>query len=92
MWNENAVDHYCRAMEMREISDLDWWNYLALELGAWYLVISVLSSGDNFNTSDKYFFFDQDDERMISFSTKQELIDKIEEDFFIETIMNCKED
>ena len=92
MWNESAVDHYCRYMEMREIGDLDWWSDLARELGAWGLVDAVLSSGDRFNTSDKYFFFDQDEGYMISFSTKQELIEKIEEDFFIDTIMNYEED
>ena len=88
MWNRIACDHYCRFMEMREMGDLEWWNTLSNELGAWGLVQAVLSSGGLFNDSDKYFFFDQDNEQMISFSTKQELIEVMGNDFFIENMLN----
>jgi hypothetical protein len=41
-----------------------------------------------FNNSDYWFFLDEEEMRVISFSTKQELIEQIGEDFFIETLMN----
>lgn len=87
-WNESAVDHYCKAWEIHEMGDEDWWNYLSNELGAWDLIQAVLSAGEHFNDSDKYFFYDEDCNHMRSFSTKQELIEQIGDDFFIENLTN----
>ena len=86
MWNESACDHYQRNWEMHGMEEESWWNHLSSELGAWNLVQAVLSSGENFNDADDYFFYDEDCSVVRSFSTKQELIEQIGDDFFIETL------
>ena len=88
MWNESACDHYCRLQKMYSMDDLVAWNALARELGGWDLVHAVLQSDGNFNDLDKYFFYDVDCGHMRSFSTKQELIEQIGDDFFIEHLSN----
>lgn len=88
MWNESAADHYERAYEIHEIDDEPWWEWLMKESGGWNFVVSLLNSGEHFNITDKYFFFDVDGEHLVSFSSKQEFIEAVEEDFFINEIMN----
>lgn len=90
-WNEHACDHYCRLFEIHEMGDEEWWNHLASKLGGWNLANAVLNSFDNFNNSDMWFFYDDDNEYFVSFSTKQEMLDVIGEDFFIENLMNEEE-
>lgn len=88
MWNKSACDHNCRHMQMRKMSDLEWWNTLSNELGAWDLLNVVLHSYEHFNNSDMYFFYDKDNWQMVSFSTKQDLFEIIGDDFFVETLLN----
>ena len=35
LWNDKAVDHYCRCIEIHKMSDLEWWDRLASEIGGW---------------------------------------------------------
>lgn len=89
MWNESAADHYMRAYEIHEIDDDKWWEWIVKEAGGFNFVYDLLSSGDRFNLTDMYFFYDADSSgNFISFSTKQEFIEVVEEDFFINEIMN----
>ena len=87
-WNKSAVDHYCRLYEIHKMSDTEWWNHLSNELGAWNLLQAVLSSGERFNDSDMFFFYDEDNEQVMSFSTKQEFLEIVGDDFFIENMTN----
>ena len=87
MWNEKAVDQYCREMAINAMDCEQWWNTLSEYLGAWDLIHVVLNAGDNFNDTDLYFFYDKDAGYMNSFSTKQELVDKVGKQFFIDQIM-----
>lgn len=91
-WNKSACDHYCRFWEIHEMGDENWWNQLSEHLGAWNLIQAVLSSGEQFNDSDMWFFYDEDYCHMVSFNTKQELIEQIGEDFFIENLTNEEEE
>lgn len=86
LWNDKAVDHYCREMAINEMSCEQWWNTLSEYLGAWDLIHVVIQSGDNFNDSDMFFFFDKESGCMRSFSTKDEMIQQIGEDFFIDQL------
>lgn len=90
MWNDKAVDHYCKYIAMHEMSDEKWWNSLSVYLGAWDLIHVVMHAGEDFNDSDMWFFYDEDAGMMRSFSTKQELIDKVGKDFFIDQLMEQK--
>lgn len=87
-WNNSAVDHYCRLWTIHKMSDLDHWNWLSKELDAWCVVNAVLNAGEYFNNSDMYFFYDEDESIIRSFNTKQELIEQIGDDFFIENLTN----
>lgn len=86
--DEVNCDHYNRFVEIHEMSDEEWWNDLAEEYGTWQLMIAVLSSGEAFNATDKFFFFNTEEERVYSFSTKQELTELMTEDWFIDNLMN----
>ena len=90
MWNDKAVDHYCKQIAMHEMGDEEWWNTLSKYLGAWDVIHAVMFAGDDFNDSDMWFFFDGDAGMMRSFSTKQELIDKVGKEFFIDQLMEQK--
>lgn len=90
MWNDKAADHYCRHIAMHEMSDEKWWNMLSEGLGAWHLLRAVMLAGDDFNDSDMWFFYDEDALIVRSFSTKQELIEMIGKEFFIDQLMEQK--
>lgn len=90
LWNEKACDHYCRFMAIHKMSEEEWWNALSKHIGAWDLIHVVIGSGEDFNDSDEYFFFDEGNWKMRSFSTKQEMIEVIGEDFFIDELVNQK--
>lgn len=87
-WDEHASDHYHRLTCIKPMEDEDWWNYLATKLGAWNLMHYVWNSGEHFNDKDMYFAYIEDDCRFFSFSTKQELIEQVGKDFFIDNLMN----
>ena len=88
LWNESATDHYCRYVEMHPMSDVEWWDVLARELGTWNLIQAMHNASEHFNTSDKYFFYEEFNGYLISFSTSQELLEEVGEDFFVELLMN----
>lgn len=84
-------DHYDRFAEIHRMADMEWWNELAEELSAWHLIHFVLSSGETFHDTDMYFFYNSEDDKIYSFSTKQELIELMTEDWFIDNLMNEEE-
>lgn len=86
LWNERATDMYNRLSYIKPMEEENWWNYLSSKLGAWDLMHFVWNSGENFNDSDKYFAYIEDGCEFFSFSTKQELIERIGEDFFIDNL------
>ena len=88
MWNDSVADHYVRTYEIHEIVYDKWWEWIVKEAGGFNFVYDLLSSGDRFNLTDMYFFYDIECNQFVSFSTKQELIEAVEEDFFINEIMN----
>ena len=88
MWNESARDNDMVSYIINDIDNDTWWEYLAVKAGGFRLISDLLSSGDRFNLTDLYFFYDKEGGTLISFSTKQEFIEAVEEDFFINEIMN----
>lgn len=89
MWNESACDHYMRAYEIHETDDAQWWDWLANEIdGICDFIRYLANSGQSFNVRDKYFFYDKEIQQFFSFDTKAELIDIIQDDFFIEELIN----
>lgn len=85
MWNESASDHYCKLWEIHEVCDESWWNHIANEIGGFDLMKAVRQSAE-FDTSEKWFFYDMDYGHLKSFNTKSNLIDFIGEDFFLNEI------
>lgn len=81
------LDHYDRFVEIHRISDKDWWNELAEEYGTWELIQSYVNSGRTFNDTDIYFLYNTEDDSLNSFSTKQELIELMTEDWFVDNLM-----
>lgn len=93
MWNDSVADHYCRAYEIHEMhNDNERWDYLAKEIGAYQMVRQLLESGESFNLTDRWFFYDQEEEVFKSFSTKQEFMELGAEESFIEIIYNREEE
>lgn len=88
MWNDSAKDNRMIDYIINDIDNDTWWEYLAVRAGGFRLISDLLSSGDRFNLADFYFFYDSEGGVLISFSTKQEFIEAVEEDFFINEIMN----
>lgn len=88
MWNESAKDNRMSGYIVNDIDNDTWWEYLAVRVGGFRLISDLLSSGERFNLTDMYFFYDEEGGMFISFSTKQEFIEAVEEDFFINEIMN----
>lgn len=90
LWNEYATDQFNQLVEIHPMEDEDWWNHLAKEMGAWDLMHFVWNSGERFNDSDLYFAYLEDYCEFVSFSTKQELVERIGEEFFIDTLTNME--
>jgi hypothetical protein len=90
LWNGKAVDNRCKIMEIHEMGDIEWWNRLALDLDAWNLIHAVFRAGEEFCDADDWFFYDQDAGYVRSFCTKQELVEKIGKEFFIDMLMEQK--
>ena len=87
-WNDKATENFSKDWEIHEMDDEDRWNWLSNYLGAWDMLHAVMNAGEDFNDKDRWFFYDVDCGDMKSFSTKQELIEMIGEDFFIENMTN----
>ena len=88
LWNKYATDQFHQLSEIRPMEDEKWWNRLANELGAWDFMHFVWNSGENFNDSDLFFAYNEDFCEFFSFSTKQELVERIGEQFFIDVLTN----
>jgi hypothetical protein len=87
MWNDNAVESYCRAIEIHEMDDENWWNWLTKELGGFWLMDFLLRSESTFNRRDMFFFYDENVNEFYSFDNKEEMFEIIGE-WFIEEIIN----
>lgn len=89
LWNEDARLHGKYLSTVHKMSDESWWNELfRRNSSVWNLLIHFLHSNEMFNTSDMWFFWDEDCGYFASFSTKQEWLEITEEDFFLYAIMN----
>ena len=88
LWNEKTADHYLRSYEIHEMDDEDWWDYLKGEIDGYWFMRYLLESGQTFNITDRFFFYDSEINQFFSFSTKQELIEEVGEDTFIEELTN----
>ena len=86
-WNESVCDHYCRNMEIFETDDEDKWEWFAKGLGAYYLAVRIANS-DDFKMNKLYSVYLEEGEQFASFNTKEELIELIGEDWFIDNFMN----
>ena len=82
-WNNKATENHSKEWTICEMDDENRWNWLSNYLGAWDMLHAVMNAGEDFNDKDRWFFYDVDCGDMKSFSTKQELIEMIGEDFFI---------
>lgn len=90
MWNESACDHYMRAYEIHEMEEDSWWDWIQKEIGSGYWYMRYLLQSQSFNVTDRYFFYDSEISEFFSFSTKQEMLEIIGDDFFIEELINRK--
>lgn len=86
LWNEMTSNHM-RSFEIHEMHDEDWWDYLKGEIDGYWFMRHLLES-QTFNITDRFFFYDSEIQQFFSFSTKQELIEEVGEDTFIEELIN----
>ena len=87
MWNE-ACRRYDNLSSIFEVDDEDAWSYIMSQIRSFFFVRDLLSSGEVFNLTDRWFFYDEDCNDFKSFSTKQEMLELGLEEFFIEEIVN----
>lgn len=92
MWNEEGADMYRRCVEIHEVDEEKWWDYLSEELGAYYLATNLLSSraDGHFTHYDRFFFYDENDCTFHSFDDKKGLV-KLLGEWFIEELINRTE-
>lgn len=85
MWNESACDHYMRLWRVEPMDNEEWWESLGKELGGYELSKAIRSArmGDKVY---EFFFYDVDYNVIRPFNTKQEFIDQVGEDFFLNEI------
>lgn len=94
LWNEDCRLHGTYLSTVHSMGDLEWWNELFRRNidFCWSMVNHLLGSGETFNLSDKWFFWDEDTGCFCSFSTKQEWLESItDEGYFITAIINREE-
>ena len=90
MWNdEGGADMYCRCMEIHEVDDDGWWEYLHKELGARHIAEKLVESraDEKFSHYDRYYLYNEDDCTFYSFDSKKDLM-KILGEWFIEELIN----
>lgn len=87
MWNESLGS---RTSEVHAMHDEDWWDYLKGEMDGYWFMRYLLKS-QTFNITDKFFFYDSEIHQFFSFSTKQEFLEEVGEDMFIEELINREE-
>lgn len=89
MWNEEGADMYRRCVEIHEVDEDEWWEYLSKELGARHFADRLLDSraDDMFCQYDRYFFYDDNDCTFHSFDDKKGLV-KLLGEWFIEELIN----
>ena len=64
LWNEDCRSHGLFMSTAHKMSDNSWWNELFRKTSsAWMLINDLLGSGEQFNVSDKWFFWDEDTEQ-----------------------------
>ena len=90
-WNKKNCDHYCRLNGISKMEDEDRWDEIATELGAWTFY-RQLSLSDKFNDSDRYFGYIHDSCEFFSVSTKQELMELMEDWFTDEILVDIEEE
>ena len=88
LWNNHAADPFNALCEMHPMHESEWWNKLASALGGWEFFHAILNSSDFFNDTDRYFFYNYENDCFYSFSTKQELVEMMGDEFFVESLMN----
>lgn len=87
LWNESAM-MYERILGIHRVTDTKWWDYLANELGGITYRDFILGSTEDFKEDDEFFFCDEESGILRSFSTKEELLDILGEDYFINELEN----
>lgn len=89
LWNERCRSHGMFMSTVHKMSDNSWWNELFRKTNsAWMLVCDLLGSGEHFNASDKWFFWDEENCCFVSFSSEQEWRETPYEECFIKLIRN----
>ena len=94
LWNEEMFSRRDFLSAVHPMSDSSWWNELFRRNinFCWSMVNHLLGSGDTFNLSDTWFFWDEDSGCFCSFSTKEKWLGKItNEDFFITILLKKHE-
>ena len=79
LWNEDCRSHEMFMSTAHKMSDKT--------SSAWMLINDLLGSGEQFNVSDMWFFWDEDTCSFTSFSTAQELLETPYEELFIKLII-----
>ena len=88
MWNESTQHYEDKVFEIHEMDDDNWWEYIAERTGAYCLMWYLLhNSEDSFCRYDEYFLYNENNNTFFSFTSKEEMLEDMEE-FFIDEIMN----
>lgn len=83
-WNRHVSDFMNK---IHETEDENYWDRMSRELGALNLVRAICDSND-FHECREYVCYIEDNGTFFSFSTKEQLLEYITEDWFIEELMN----
>ena len=73
---------YCK---IKEMTNKPFWRELIAYYGGSNIISTIIHSRE-FRFTDKYFYYDDDLSKFISFSTKEQLIDRIGEEAIIDIV------
>lgn len=85
LWNDK-VEMYEKTSVIGEMDDVEHWDMLGKELGGYQLARILINGGEDFHEPDDYVFCNIETETIFSFSTKQEMLEYIGEDWFIDEL------
>lgn len=89
-FNRKKQEGFFYRSTIHDMIDDSWWNALFNNRRAGDMALYLLVSAEEskFDRADLYFFFDEEDDIFYSFSVKEDLMEIVGEDFFLEEIEN----
>ena len=85
MWNDHANEEREDLLQVREMDDISWWEFVKRELTMGDFIFYLCRSSEEhlFEYHDEYFFCDVEADRIYSFTTAEQFLEIVGKNFFI---------